>query len=51
MAPPDPPKAPFSEMRLVVPIRLTTDPWSVDGLTQAITGDFSPPATPEEAAT
>ncbi|KAI0770205.1 hypothetical protein C8Q74DRAFT_881395 [Fomes fomentarius] len=51
MAPPDPPKAPFSEMRLVVPIRLTTDPWSVDGLMQAITGDFSPPATPEEAAT
>ncbi|RDX42625.1 hypothetical protein OH76DRAFT_1458709 [Lentinus brumalis] len=45
MIPPDPPKAPFAEMRLVVPIRLTTDPWSVDSLMPAITE----PSTPEES--
>ncbi|KAI0712058.1 hypothetical protein C8Q76DRAFT_476567 [Earliella scabrosa] len=50
MLPPDPPKAPFSEMRLVIPIRLTTDPWSADGMMQAIVDDPSPPATPEESA-
>ncbi|RPD62307.1 hypothetical protein L227DRAFT_544763 [Lentinus tigrinus ALCF2SS1-6] len=49
MIPPDPPKAPFAEMRLVVPIRLTTDAWSVDSLTPAIVDDFSAPPTPEES--
>ncbi|KDQ25451.1 hypothetical protein PLEOSDRAFT_1113446 [Pleurotus ostreatus PC15] len=29
--PPEPQKAPFSELRLVVPIRLTTDPYTADG--------------------
>lgn len=27
---PDPAKSPFSDLRLVVPIKLTTDPWSAD---------------------
>ncbi|KAI0769031.1 hypothetical protein BD413DRAFT_87163 [Trametes elegans] len=44
MLPPDPPKAPFSEMRLVIPIRLCTDPWSMDGLVLAFAD--SDPSTP-----
>ncbi|KAH9891554.1 hypothetical protein C8Q73DRAFT_746655 [Cubamyces lactineus] len=47
MLPPDPPRAPFSEMRLVIPIRLVTDPWSTDGQGLAISdSDFSNPPTP-----
>ena len=30
MNPPDPGKSPFSDARLVVPVKLTTDPWSAD---------------------
>ncbi|EJD01352.1 uncharacterized protein FOMMEDRAFT_169490 [Fomitiporia mediterranea MF3/22] len=30
MHPPDPAKSPFMDVRLVVPIKLTTDPWSAD---------------------
>lgn len=30
MNPPDPGKSPFSDVRLVVPVKLTTDPWSAD---------------------
>ncbi|KAI0755064.1 hypothetical protein C8Q80DRAFT_1117566 [Daedaleopsis nitida] len=48
MLPPDPSKAPFNEMRLVIPIRLTTDSWSVEGLMQAIADEFTPPPTPPE---
>ncbi|OSD07311.1 hypothetical protein PYCCODRAFT_1359167 [Trametes coccinea BRFM310] len=47
MIPPDPSKAPFREMRLVIPIRLVTDPWSMDGLGLAVAdSDFSNPPTP-----
>lgn len=31
MTPPDPLKSPFKELRLVVPIRLATDPYTADG--------------------
>ncbi|KAH9922872.1 uncharacterized protein BXZ73DRAFT_51201 [Epithele typhae] len=51
MIPPEPARAPFSEMRLVIPIRLTTDPWSSDGSTaHAIIDDFSTPSPPSERA-
>ncbi|CDO77139.1 hypothetical protein BN946_scf184657.g14 [Trametes cinnabarina] len=47
MVPPEPSKAPFREMRLVIPIRLVTDPWSMDGLGLAVADhDFSDPPTP-----
>ncbi|KAJ3005395.1 hypothetical protein NUW54_g4356 [Trametes sanguinea] len=49
MVPPDPSKAPFREMRLVIPIRLVTDPWSMDGLGLAVAdSDFSNPPTPTQ---
>jgi len=32
VTPPEPQKSPFAELRQVIPIRLTTDPWSADGL-------------------
>ena len=51
MIPPDPAKAPFNEMRLVIPVRLTTDAYSADGSHQAAIVDFSPPSTPPEAQT
>jgi len=31
MNPPDPGKCPFRDFRLVIPIRLATDPWTADG--------------------
>ncbi|GBE85295.1 hypothetical protein BKA93DRAFT_789659 [Sparassis latifolia] len=43
VTPPDPSKAPFGELRQVVPIRLTTDPWDVS------TGYPEPIILPEEA--
>ncbi|KAI8994206.1 hypothetical protein BD414DRAFT_513794 [Trametes punicea] len=47
MVPPDPPKAPFREMRLVIPIRLVTDPWSMDGLAFTVADtEVSDPPTP-----
>ena len=50
MIPPDPAKAPFREMRLVVPVRLTTDPYSADGSMQgAVVDEFSTPSTPHSA--
>ncbi|KAI0670876.1 hypothetical protein C8Q78DRAFT_1069600 [Trametes maxima] len=49
MLPPDPAKAPFKEMRLVIPIRLTTDPWSIDGFAPSIDeAEFSIPSTPSD---
>jgi len=50
MMPPEPARAPFSELRQVIPIRLTTDPWSTDGAGQAFSAsDFSIALTPDEA--
>ncbi|KAH9847954.1 hypothetical protein C2E23DRAFT_846414 [Lenzites betulinus] len=50
MIPPDPVKCPFKEVRLVIPIRLTTDPWSSEGLVLAVAeSDISTPSTPSEA--
>lgn len=49
MAPPDPVKTPFSELRCVVPVRLTTDPWSDDGFGHFTGSEYSLPSTPEEA--
>ncbi|EIW59119.1 uncharacterized protein TRAVEDRAFT_71303 [Trametes versicolor FP-101664 SS1] len=50
MIPPDPVKCPFREMRLVIPIRLTTDPWSSDGYMLAVAdSDFSAPPTPPDS--
>ncbi len=50
MIPPDPVKCPFREMRLVIPIRLTTDPWSSDGYMLAgADSDFSAPSTPPDS--
>lgn len=30
MNPPDPGKSPFSDVRLIVPVSLVTDPWSAE---------------------
>jgi hypothetical protein len=46
MAPPDPIKSPFRELRLVVPVRLTTNPFTPDDGTGA--GAYSVPSAPEE---
>lgn len=49
MTPPEPLKAPFGELRQVVPIRLTTDPWSMDGTGQAFAAsDYSIALSPED---
>ncbi|EPQ51092.1 hypothetical protein GLOTRDRAFT_118131 [Gloeophyllum trabeum ATCC 11539] len=47
MVPPDPKKSPFVELRQVVPIRLTTDSWSVvnPGMTES---EYSVPSNPED---
>ena len=50
MMPPDPVKTPFSELRCVVPVRLTTDPWSDDGMGQFASTEYSVPSTPEETS-
>jgi hypothetical protein len=51
MTPPDPTKCPFNDMRLVVPIRLTTDPWAHDGFGDRYEGSlFSIPSDPEDYA-
>ncbi|OBZ71501.1 hypothetical protein A0H81_08642 [Grifola frondosa] len=44
---PEPAKAPFGELRQVIPVRLTTDPWSDDGMLPA---NFSASPTPPEEA-
>ncbi|CAL1712360.1 unnamed protein product [Somion occarium] len=50
MIPPDPTKSPFSELRCVVPIRLTTDPWSSDNTgAPFLQTEYSTPSTPEES--
>jgi hypothetical protein len=49
MMPPDAHKAPFRESRLVVPIRLTTDPWVNDGSADLYEPSmFSVPEQPED---
>ncbi|KAI0784813.1 hypothetical protein C8Q75DRAFT_370739 [Abortiporus biennis] len=50
MSPPDPVKTPFGELRNVIPIRLTTDPWSDDGSGPFAPSEYSVPSTPEDAA-
>ncbi|TFK52174.1 hypothetical protein OE88DRAFT_1368232 [Heliocybe sulcata] len=46
MVPPDPKKSPFRELRQVVPIRLTTDGWSV---AQAFgSSEYSVPSNPDD---
>lgn len=50
MIPPDPVKCPFREMRMVIPIRLVTDPWSSDGFMIAVNDEFSSPPTPPDSA-
>ncbi|PCH40301.1 hypothetical protein WOLCODRAFT_67744 [Wolfiporia cocos MD-104 SS10] len=50
MTPPEPTKAPFNELRQVIPVRLTTDPWSADGARQIYAdSEFSVPSSPEES--
>ncbi|KAF9220888.1 hypothetical protein BS17DRAFT_713182 [Gyrodon lividus] len=45
MSPPDLLKSPFKELRMVVPIRLTTDPWNEDGSgLGAYGGGYNPPS-------
>lgn len=46
MCPPDPAKAPFRELRQVVPVRLATDPWTPGFDDYA--SEFSVPSTPED---
>lgn len=49
MNPIDPLKAPFRDMRLVVPIRLTTDPWTHDGQGDRYESSaYSVPSEPED---
>ncbi|TDL22185.1 hypothetical protein BD410DRAFT_788900 [Rickenella mellea] len=47
MVPPDPLKGPFTELRQVVPIRLTTDSFSAD-MTGERFGEYSEPSQPED---
>lgn len=43
-------KAPFKELRHVVPVRLATDPWANDGVGLPFAPyDYAEPVTPEEA--
>ena len=49
MIPPDISKSPFDELRCVVPVRLTTDPWTNDGSAGAGESQFSEPSSEEEA--
>jgi hypothetical protein len=45
MNPPDPIKSPFKELRMVVPIRLATDPWNEDGSGICMCeGSYGPPS-------
>lgn len=45
MTPPELVKSPFKELRLVVPIRLATDPWNEDGSgLGAYGGVYDPPS-------
>ena len=50
MIPPDPNKSPFAELRCVVPIRMTTDPWNAEGTgAPFIVSEYSTPSTPDES--
>ncbi|KAH9841351.1 uncharacterized protein C8Q71DRAFT_325791 [Rhodofomes roseus] len=50
MTPPDPSKTPYSELRQVVPVRLTTDSWSSDGAGQTFSAsDYSIPILASES--
>ncbi|KAH7927817.1 hypothetical protein BV22DRAFT_1060350 [Leucogyrophana mollusca] len=47
VCPPDPVKAPFKELRQVVPIRLATDLWTEDGsFLDAFGAQYGPPSIP-----
>jgi len=50
MTPPEPGKSPFRELRQVIPVRLTTDPWSGESLyvEDSIQSDHSDPPAPED---
>jgi len=53
--PPDPHKSPFHELREVIPVRLTTDPWTPNGTGIGATRDamllesVTPPSPPDDA--
>ncbi|KAJ3553978.1 hypothetical protein NM688_g3342 [Phlebia brevispora] len=49
MIPPDVTKSPFDELRCVVPIRLTTDPWTHDGSGDLAPSEYSIPSSEDEA--
>ena len=50
MIPPDISKSPFDELRCVVPIRLTTDPWTNDGSGGGVTSsEYSLPSSEDDA--
>lgn len=44
--PPDPAKCPFTELRTVVPVRLTTDGWGTEGNVLLAGSEYSIPSTP-----
>lgn len=49
--PPDAQKAPFIELRMTIPVRLTTDPWTADGTgigANRVPSEPSVPSTPDE---
>lgn len=48
VTPPDFTKAPFSELRQLIPIRLTTDAWSVHGNGMEAEYEYMGPPTPPE---
>jgi hypothetical protein len=51
MIPPDVTKSPFDELRLVVPVRLTTDSYSNDGSIPLSTADAdSAPSSEDDAS-
>lgn len=49
MVPPDISKSPFDELRCVVPVRLTTDPWTHDDNGGPAPSEYSLPSSEEEA--
>ena len=44
--PPEPAKCPFMELRMVIPVRLTTDSWGTDGSMLLAGSEYSIPSTP-----
>jgi len=44
--PPEPAKCPFTELRIVVPVRLTTDSWSTEGGVLLAGSEYSIPSSP-----